>query len=333
MVNDRRKIQRRVLRLLLDTAKLETVRKAYDRLEPGADGRIRTSLSIVGTETGRLSSKETFLEPGSTNLQNQSKKVAKLDPLYDTRKVFVPDPGTVFVAVDYKMLEAILTAGFAHDERTLALIAGGEDVHSITAGEIFGVDPGDVTWEQRHLGKMVRHAFNYGMGYRTFKSDVNSDADLTGVTLTEKRAKFIVDEFRRKNPRLVHWQNRIRSVVRSEGVLENPYGRKRIFLDRSDSALNSALAFLPQSTAADRVNRALRTVWGEFCREPDVQVLLQIHDEILVQCPRSEWRRVGRTMKQLMESNPPTIDGTTIPTPVDVSVSSVSWGDMKEVVL
>lgn len=317
--------QRQIVTLMLTTAKLETMRRLYERLAPGPDGRLRTSLSPVGTDTGRLSSSETFLEV-STNLQNLPKKTAKLEPLYDARRCMVPSEGMVFVEADYSQIEARLTSGFARDLPTLDAFASGADVHKRTAAGIFGVAESAVTPEQRILGKFARHALNYGMGWQKFMEEINTDSDLTGVTITAAKAKEICDGYRRLSPALVRWWGEVFQTVQREGVLVTPFGRKRIFFDRSEAIRNAAIAFLPQSTAADLVNRAIVR-----CRSAGLVVLLQIHDAILIEAPKATWREAAAKLKAIMTAETIRIGGIDLAIPVDVSASSDSWGEMKAV--
>jgi DNA polymerase-1 len=328
MKTEHKLLAREVLQLLLSQTKLQSMKEIYNRVRPGEDGRIRTDLSPVGTDTGRFSSKETFLEV-STNLQNIPKKTAKADPLFDVRTVLVPDSGTVLLEGDLSQAEARVTAGYAGDKRTLADFDSGSDMHVITASRCFAVAPDQVTWEQRHLGKMARHALNYGMGWKKFLSAVNKDADLTGVAIDASTAKGIVDQYHRDNPRLLRWWRDIEHNVRSNGYLVNAYGRKRIFIDRSGAGINAAIAYLPQSTIADHLNGILADVFDRL--DPKVlEVVLQIHDAILCQVPISRHLSAARALKQEMNREL-LIEGLTIQLPADISIGRDSWGQMRGV--
>jgi hypothetical protein len=153
---------------LLRISKCSTTRSLLNRIAPAPDGRIRTWYNIAGTETGRFSSAETFLEPQSTNLQNLSKKQGMLSTLYDVRRCVCPPEGWALLDADLSQAEA----------RVVAALCGGEallrqwqdpnfDVHIFTASHIFNKDASSVTKAERFLGKVARHALNYGMGWET----------------------------------------------------------------------------------------------------------------------------------------------------------------------
>ena len=311
---------------LLKASKTQSMVEIYERVEPGPDGRIRTNLSPVATITGRFGSSATRLEV-STNLQNIPKKTAKLNPLYDVRSVMVPDPGCVLVEGDLSQAEARATAAFAGDERTLALFESGADIHKITAVSIFGCTAEVVSPTQRQLGKMARHALNYGMGWKRFLEAVNSDADLTGVSISARDAKGIVEAYHRANPALMLWWRKVEDQVRTKGWLQNPFGRKLIFVDRAD--INSAIAFLPQSTIADHVNSRLKVIFDTLDPEP-LQVLLQVHDAVLGQVHAATWKSAACALKAAMTA-PIKIEGLDLLIPADVSASSRSWGEMHRV--
>lgn len=319
-------VAREVIERLLRLAKLQSMKEIYERVSPGPDGRIRTNLSPVATITGRLGSSETFLEP-STNLQNIPKKTALLDPLYDVRSVLVPDKGMVFLEADLSQAEARATSAFAEDHATLDVFSSGQDIHKITAAKIFNCKPGEVTKEQRHLGKMARHALNYGMGWRRFQEAINSDADLTGITLNARTAKAIVEAYHRENPALTRWWRKVEDEIYRRGYLINPFGRKLIQIDKSD--VNSAIAFLPQSTVADHVNMRLRWIYDNLDPTP-LQVLLQIHDAVLAQTPMVGWQGAAKQIRTAMQA-PIRIGKIDLLIPSDVSASSSSWAEMKEV--
>ncbi len=256
----------RLIRALLMTTKLKTMEEIYTRIAPGDDSRVRTECSVVGTETGRFSHSDSFLyEGGSTNLGNlpNPKKYPKLSPLYNVRECIVPSEGMVFLEVDLSQMQARAVAGFAKDFETLEVFDSGGDIHRWTAAKIYEVSEEEITPEQRHIGKMARHALNFGMGARLFKERVNKDADLTGVSVTESKAKAIVESYRRSNPLLVKWWAQIYDEVMAKGYLVNPLGRKRDFISPSPRPTDIN-AYLPQSLEADIMNNALVVILEEL---------------------------------------------------------------------
>jgi len=319
-------VARQLILATLDASKLSTIGGIYNRLAPGPDGRIRTKLAPY-TETGRLRSGEDpwWPEP-TTNLQNLPKKIARLDPLYEVRNIIVPQPGHCFVEGDLKQAEAICTAAYAQDWLKVARLMHADE-HSLLAARIFDIPVQDVQKEtHRQIGKMANHGLNYGAGWKTFMEQVNKDADITGVAIDAKTAKKVLAAWQAMNPKTVRWWQDVKRQVSEQGWLTNCFGRKRIFLN-PNTAGNDMIAYLPQSTIADLLNATLVKLFG---LEKGFQILLQIHDAILVQAPLAGWLAVAKVLKQTMELEME-IAGRKLTVPVDISMSMKSWGSMKPV--
>lgn len=316
-----------LIKLTLEQSKLQTIRGIYNRLQGGADGRIRTKLAPY-TETGRLRSGEDdwWPEP-TTNLQNLPKKVAALDPLYEVRNVIVPSPGTVFLEGDLSQAEALTTAAYASDWAKVDRILNGDE-HTELAARIFGIPPIQVDRKrQRPIGKFANHGLNYGAGWKTFMENVNKDADITGVTIDARMAKKVIAAWQAMNPKTVRWWQDVKQEAASHGYLINAFGRKRIFLNQN-TAGNDVIAYLPQSTIADLLNAALVRLFS-LEAEHGFRIVLQIHDAILVEAPVARWMHIAKVMKQTMLM-PMEIAGRQLTVPVDISMSAKSWGKMKE---
>jgi len=321
-----------IITLLLEATKVSTAKKIYRRVWPGEDGNIRTKLSPVGTETGRLSSAEDkwWPEP-TTNLQNLPKKIAQLDPLFDVRNTIVPSPGYVFLEADLSQAEALVTAAYANDVPKLKrMLKPGSDEHSLLASVIYGIPVGKVNAKtQRPLGKMGNHALNYGAGWQIFMGNVNKDADLTGIAIDAKMAKQIIEGWKDLNSLTVKWWDKVVTEARTTGCLTNPFGRKRIFVGHITTG-KDVIAYLPQSTIADLLNHTLVELFA--AEDGSFRVVHQIHDAILVEARSESWFRVARLMKRIVEQSI-TINGIELVVPVDVSLGKKCWGKMKEVVV
>jgi DNA polymerase-1 len=321
---------------LLATNKAATIVRMLDRMKPGADGRLRTWLNPAGTETGRFSSAETFLEV-STNMQNLAKKVAAKENKYNVRQCIVPNEGETFIEADLSQAEARIVAALCNDEWLLERWADHDfDVHTCTAANIFDKSESDVSDSERHLGKTARHALNYGMGWSRFMSTVNGDADLTGVSITARDAKRIVAAYRLLHPRLANWWGRVAAALHSNGTLETVYGRRRTFFGRRSSirsgtgefsdTVKEAIAFVPQSTVADLLNRGLLRWWKQY--DPKIgRLQLQIHDAILLGVPK-ERRIVATKLVTACLEEEIEINKTLLKIPVDVKWSDESWADV-----
>lgn len=161
-----------------------------------------------------------------------------------------------------------------------------------------------------------------------FMEKVNKDSDLTGLSISAAQSKRVVDRWREINPKTVRWWHDVKAEANAKGYLINAYGRKRIFL-AVGGAGNDIIAHQPQSTIADHLNHALVRLYEQH--DPNnLSIMLQVHDEILVQTPRSGWLKVARLIKKCM-THPLKINDITIHIPVEVSVGFKSWGEMREV--
>lgn len=323
-----------LIRSLLKLTKASTMREICERIKPGADGRIRSFYNPAGTETGRFSSSESFLVE-STNLQNLPKREVS-DARFDVRRCFVPDAGMVFVEADLSGAEAWVTAACAGDTELLTkLRTPGFKIHSWTGGNIFKLPMEKVVKDSPPyvLGKMARHALNYGMQWMTFMRNVNADADKTGVSIDAKTAKLICAGFHALHPSLekVWWRN-VQTQLQTTGALTTCFGRRRTFFGRDRMSWLSethreAIAFEPQSTVADLLNRGLMRWWERY--EGKIgQLLAQIHDAVLIQVPAGRAGVAERLLRSCLEETI-TVHGIDIRIPVDVTVSE-HWGAWRE---
>ncbi len=327
------------IKKLLKLTKIRTIKDMqYARVKGySKDSRIRTVQQPVGTETGRLNSKgqtkgREWWPERLTNLQNitNPNKYPKLNPLFNVRSIIIPDPGYCFLAADLGKAELFAYLAYAGDHERIKILHSGEDLHSHTAARIIGVDILDLTYEQRALGKFANFSLGYGGGWKMFMGKVNKDADLTGISIDAKTSKQLVDGWRRINTKTVAWWDQVKAEVRSKGILINVYGRRRVFLGREDSSGNDWIAFLPQSTIADHLNASLVAIYERH--DPSLlQLMLQVHDEILVQAKLGTEARVAAIMQAEMQ-RPLWINGIRIDIPVEVSVGYENWGNMKELI-
>jgi len=316
---------KRIIELALQSTKVGTIGAIYERIKPAADGRIRTVLSPVGTETSRLASSDTFLEE-STNLQNIPNKTAMLDPLYAVRSCIIAKSGYVLVEGDMSQAEARATSAFCKDVDALAMFDSGRDVHKWTASKIFGCTIDEVSKEQRHLGKVARHALNYGMGWNLFLEEINGDADLTGIAISAAEAKQIVAAYHADNALLLQWWEAVWQEVKANGYITNPFGRRRDFLSPFVRKTD-VVAYKPQSTIADMLCNAMSDIYEESWLSE--YMLLQVHDSLLFEVPQQDAKSAASELKQRLEANSVDIDGYSLHIPSDVKVGEC-WGEMEK---
>lgn len=235
-------------------------KKPYD-----SDGRIRCTYILTGTESGRLASRASVDGTG-TNLQNVPKGMA--------RRMFVADPGYVFIATDLSQAEARVVAWLAQDERMMEIFNQGGDVHRKNASLIFGIPEDQVDEDQRYLAKRIVHGSNYGMGIRTF-------AKHCGVSESEARA--LQNAYFSAFPGIKKWHREVEAELRKTRTLVNPFGRRRVFYGRwDDHLIREAYAQIPQSTVADHIHRASRICYQKLPNE--ARIALQVHDELVFLC-------------------------------------------------
>jgi DNA polymerase I-like protein with 3'-5' exonuclease and polymerase domains len=239
-----------------------------------ADGRIRASFSMAGPSTGRFASRA-YLDGTGTNLQNQPK---------EARGYYLPDPHPpgsepfVFVNIDLAQAEARVVAFESGDPGLKFLFNSGVDYHTANAMSIWGYEtPMDVPGLKRQLAKIGGHATNYGATEHTLALSL-------GVPL--KDAKDFRKRYLARYPGLTEWHSWIKNKIDKGRTLYNAMGRKCIFLSRIDDNLyRSCLAWTPQSTIADVINRAIVNMKSE---QPKLRLHLQCHDSLTFSVPYSK---------------------------------------------
>ncbi len=257
----------------------------------GPDGRVRTTFQNTVTATGRLSSTE-------PNLQNIP---VRTDLGAEIRKMFVPEPGWVFVDADYSQIELRVLAHMAGDEAMQAAFNSGEDVHRVTASQVFGVPLEEVTPQLRRSAKAVNFGIVYGISEFSLAEDI-------GVSRAE--AKDYIESYLNKYHGVRDFMGAVVEQGTKEGYVATLYGRRRYLPELKDGkytvreaakrmAMNSPI----QGTAADiikiamlRVQRALEAAGLK------ARLVLQVHDELIVECPEAEAEAVAALVTREMES-------------------------------
>jgi len=257
-------------------------------IEP--DGRIRTSFQMTVTATGRLSS----TEPNLQNIPVRREEGAAI------RKMFVAAPGKVLVDADYSQIELRLLAHISGDETMIAAFRSGEDIHAVTASQVFGVAIGDVTKQMRSNAKAVNFGIVYGISAWSLAQDI-------GVTTPE--AKRYMDAYLEKYHGVRDYQKQIVAIAKETGYVSTLYGRRRALpeLKNSNFAMRAfgervALNMPIQGTAADVIKLAMVRVHARLKAEGlAARLILQVHDELIVECPEAESERVKTILTEEME--------------------------------
>lgn len=306
-----------ILHAIIQVRERRTLVETFLNSAIDADGRMRCNFDITGTRTGRLSSRASIYGSG-TNLQNIPPNI---------RRMFIPDEGKIFVYRDYSQAEARVVAYYAEEQGLIDLFEDPErDVHKENAARIFRKKVEDVTDTERYLAKRVIHASNYGMGASRLYDVVNEDAAVTGVRITYQQAEQLLDAYFMLYPKVreVFWQECEREL-RRELMLTTPFGRKRLFFGRWDHKfLKEGYAFKPQSTIGDLCCKALVNMAGTR-RSVEWNILNNVHDSILVQCPISDAPDVATWMAKQMNI-PFSIKGRNCIVPTDCKMG-YNWQD------
>lgn len=255
-------------------------------------GHVHTSFSQTGAVTGRLSS-------SNPNLQNIP---IRSDMGRRVRRGFIADPGNVLVAVDYSQIELRIVAFMANDKAMLDAFHAGQDIHATTAAAIYGISLEQVTKEQRRHAKAINFGLVYGM----------SSFGLTRTTdLTLAESEDFVKAYFERFPGVKNYLDGIRREVAKTGYVETLLGRRRYFpglrthlnanlKNREErEAINAPI----QGTAADIMKLAMLNIQPALQKENLLgRMILQVHDELVLECPRNELEQTVRVVQRVMET-------------------------------
>ena len=255
-----------------------------------SDGRIRTTFQNLVTATGRLSSTE-------PNLQNIP---VRTDMGAEIRKMFVPKEGHVLVDADYSQIELRVLAHIADDAVMKAAFISGQDIHTTTAAQVFGVNMEEVTPLQRRHAKAVNFGIVYGISEFSLAEDI-------GVSRYE--AKAYIESYLSNYHGVRDYMKQVVEDARKSGYTTTLYGRKRYIPELTSSNFNIrqgaeriALNTPIQGTAADLIKLAMVRV-DKALKEhyPEAKLLLQVHDELIVECPEEIASQVAALVSAQME--------------------------------
>lgn len=312
-----------VLSVILEIRQRRDFVERYLNAQVDLDGRMRCSFDITGTRSGRLSSRQSIYGSG-TNLQNIPSRTPAGEAI---RRTFIADEGMVFVYRDLSQAEARVVAHLAKCRALIELFEDpSRDIHRENAARIFNKPIEDVTDEERYLAKRVVHASNYGMGADKLVIIVNEDAKVTGVRIDEGQARKLIEKYFMIYPEIKeNWWNRVEADLRHTRMLNTPFGRKRQFFGRwDDKMIREGYSYEPQSTVGWICNEGVINCYHEIEQKDKGELLLQVHDSILMQCTPANLDEVVAEMDRCMKI-PVTIYGNTFTIPTDAKVG-LNWG-------
>ena len=271
---------------------LSTYVEALPQLVNRTTGRIHTSFNQAVTATGRLSS----TNPNLQNIPVRDEMGRRI------RKAFIPsDDDHLLLSADYSQVELRLMAHLSGDESLIAAFEHGEDIHAATAARLFGKPLAEVTPEERRRAKTANFGIIYGISPFGLSQRLE---------IPRKEAKEIIDGYFRSYPKVKEYMDRVVEKAREEGFVATIFGRRRYLNDiASHNAVARGLAERNavnapiQGSAADIMKIAMIDVHRRFAAEGiRSQVILQVHDELVVDMLREEQEQVVRIVTESMES-------------------------------
>ena len=253
------------------------------------DGRIHTNFKMTVTATGRLSS----TEPNLQNIPIRKELGSEI------RKMFVAPKGSVLVDADYSQIELRILAHISGDETMIQAFISGEDVHSVTASQVFGIPLAEVTALQRSRAKAVNFGIVYGISAFSLAQDI-------GVWPSE--AKAYIEAYLEKYHGVRDYMERTISEAKENGYAQTLYGRRRPMPELKASNFNTrsfgervARNMPIQGTAADIIKLAMVNVYRRLKSEGlQTRLILQVHDELIAEGPEAEAEQVKTLLEQEM---------------------------------
>jgi DNA polymerase-1 len=255
-----------------------------------ATGRVHTSYHQAVAATGRLSSSD----PNLQNIPIRSEDGRRI------RRAFVPEPGARMLAADYSQIELRIMAHLSGDERLLAAFAANQDIHRATAAEILGLQPDEVSTEQRRSAKAINFGLIYGMSAFGLARQLG---------IERHEAQDYVDAYFARYPGVHAFMERIRAQARTDRFVETLFGR-RLYLtniNHSNHQLRSAAERTAinapmQGTAADIIKRAMIEVdaWIR-AEQPPVRMIMQVHDELVFEVAEDAAEDTAGRIRSIME--------------------------------
>ena len=296
-------------RLILDYRGLSKLKSTYtDRLPEQIDsrtGRVHTSYHQAVAATGRLSSSD-------PNLQNIPIRTAEGRRI---RQAFVAPDGHRLLAADYSQIELRIMAHLSGDESLLQAFADDQDIHRATAAEVFSIAPDEVSDDQRRSAKAINFGLIYGMSAFGLARQLK---------IRRSEAQDYVDLYFDRYPGVKAYMHNTRQLARDQGYVETVFGR-RLYLpeinarnsQRRQYAERSAINAPMQGTAADIIKLAMIQVDDWIQREAtDIRLLMQVHDELVLEVPESRVAAAGERVRELMTA------AATLKVPLKVDLGS-----------
>ncbi len=302
--------------LIIEYRELDKLKSVYTDVLPnqiGADGRIHGLLNQTVAATGRLSS----TNPNLQNIPIRTELGRRI------RRAFVPETGCKLVSADYSQLELRILAHITHDEVMMDAFLKNEDIHARTARLVFNAQTEEEIKEKRRLAKIV----NFGIAYAVEAFGLSQR-----VGLTVKEARKVIEDYYETYKGIKRFMDETPEKAREQGYIASIFGRRRYFPSINDRNFNvrsraerEAINMPIQGTASDIVKLAMLRVDEAISREGlKAKMIMQVHDELLIEAPNDEVEKVSSLLKKEMES------AVTLDVPLVVEIGTGdNWMDAK----
>ncbi len=292
MLKDDHPIIEKIIRYRQISKLYTTYVKSFEELVNKETSKIYTTFNQTLTSTGRLSSSE-------PNLQNIP---VRTDEGKELRKMFVPtNPKGFIVSADYSQIELRLLAAFSEDPKLIEAFKEEKDIHAITASQVFGVDLKDVTSQMRRDAKAINFGIIYGISDYGLSQNIGS---------TRKVAKDYIEKYFEKYPNVKKYMEHNVETCKQNGLIKTYFGRIRYIPEINSSNYNirqlgerAAMNMPLQGTASDIIKLAMIKVFNSL-KENHLKskLILQIHDELIIDCEPDELKQVSTILKREMEN-------------------------------
>lgn len=282
-------------RVILEWRQLQKLLRTYcealiEQVDP-ATGRVHTSFNLAATSTGRLSSSD----PNLQNIPIRTEEGRKI------RAAFVPEDGHVLLSGDYSQIELRVLAHVADVPALKEAFAKGLDVHAAAASSMFGVPVDEVDYELRRAAKVINYGIVYGIGAWGL-------AQRLGIP--QEKARDYIEAYFRRYPEIRAYMERTVQLARQQGFVTTIWGRRCFIADinhrvpsRRNAAERQAINAPIQGTAADIMKRAMIRVERRLRRHGlSARMLLQVHDELVLEVPEAEIETTASLVRETMES-------------------------------
>jgi len=283
-----------IIEYILEYRKLSKLKTTYcdgllSKIEN--DGRIRTTFNQTETRTGRISSSE-------PNLQNIP---VRTELGREMRKFFISEAENVLVDADYSQIELRILAHIANDETMINAFKNDEDIHTLTASQVHGVELENVTGQMRTTAKAVNFGIIYGIGAFSLANDLK---------ISVAKAREYIEKYLQTYHGVAVYMDEVISKARENGFVTTFTGRRRYLPELNASNFNirsfgeRVARNMPiQGAAADIIKIAMINVYNRLKNEnKKAKLILQVHDELIIECPENEAEQVSAILKEEMEN-------------------------------